>query len=344
MDKYAIFTMLWINVAEPVDAATDQMVNSLVSWIGPKFPLCVVAYFLVSLLIASWSSDEQAFQRYFRQIILASVIFSLAANADTFNYYVAGIAHGTVDGISRAVANIFNKGQPINANGFDILASRAYSLGLAVYKDLPSWSLKTVALGAGVVAYWFLAFIGILVMFAGYLLSYVAMAFLIGIGPVFVALYFFPFSRRWFDGWLKNVVTAMLVQIFTVALGAMFIGVLTYILQQMSTGLVGSQAGQVDGGVVIGDLMMLDVTAIVCLIFAGLEGYIVYLAISIAGGAHAQLSAMPTPSWASVTGVSGGSTASHAPAPPYAPPPGAPLATPSPAPDYAFNRTVGSAP
>ena len=348
MNNNGIFDLIWQNIAIPVDAATAGMVNALASWVGRPFRLAVVAYLIIILLIAAWSSDEAAFQKFFRQLWLAAVIYTLASNADSFNYYVTGVVHWTVDSIAVAIGNVFNHAAPVSADGFDAIGSRAFSVGLAVFKNLPWYSWKTVPLGLLVVAYWFLSFTAIVIMFSAYLVSYVATDFLIGIGPVFIALFFFPFTRRWFDGWLRNLMAGLLVQTFTVSLGAMFVAVIGVVLRQAATGLVGTKLGELDGGVVIGEMMMLVVTALACLIFAILSGVLVVVAANIAGGIHAELGIIQSPSWGrsgdseglaaapAANQNPGGSSGSGYPA--------GPVGTGAPLREYAFNRTVGSAP
>lgn len=350
MNNTGTFLLIWQNVAIPVDTATAGMVNALVAWVGTPFKLAVVAYLIIILLIAAWSSDESAFQRFFRQLWLAAVIYTLASNADAFNYYVTGVVHWTVNSIGVAIGNVFNHPAPVSADGFDAIGSRAFAVGLTVFKNLPWYSWKTIPFGLLVVSYWFLSFIAIVIMFSVYLVSYVATDFLIGIGPVFMALFFFPFTRRWFDGWLRNLMAGLLVQIFTVSLGAMFVAVIGVVLGQASTALVGTKLGEVNGGVVIGEMMMLVVTALACLIFAILSGVLVVVAANIAGGIHAELGIIQAPSW----GRSGdreappsASPSNQNPSGPAGPGSGnqsGPSGMGGSPREYAFNRTVGSAP
>jgi hypothetical protein len=226
-------------------------------------------------------------------------------------------------------------------------------VGLGAFKNLPWYSLKVVPLGIVVAAYWFLSFAAIVVMFSVYLVSYVLTAFLIGVGPVFVALYFFPYTRGWFDGWLQNLMTGVLVQIFTSALGSMFIFVIGNVLTLAATGMGNNaQLGAVDGGVVIGEIMMLVVTALACLIFGILSVVIIQTAMSIAGGVHSEATRLTgIAKGGIIPGGSAGRQAAAAGGAPRSPGSGSPSDAPGganppgqPPRQYAFNRTVGSAP
>jgi type IV secretion system protein VirB6 len=351
VNQYAIFQLLWTNIAVPVDTVTAGMITAMLNWVGPQYRLAVPAYFVVWLLIAAWSSKPEVGQEAFRQIFLAGIIYSIACTATTFDYYVTNLVHGTVAEISAAIGGAFNNATTLNANSYDIIAMRAYSVGLAVFKNLPWYSWKSWVLGIVVVVYWFLSTMAILWMFAVFLISYVLTDFVIGVGPLFVSFFFFPFTRKWFDGWLSVLATGMLVQIFTAALGAMFVNVLGLILQQAATGMAGSQLGQVDGGVVIGELMMLVVAAAACCIFAIGAGALVLVASRIAGGVHADIGRLSTPSWlrsgnegsAGQAGAGGSSPASGGGSGTPAGSSGGNSTAQTPDRQYAFSRTVGPA-
>lgn len=297
MEKYALFTLLWTNIAVPIDAASASMVAALMAKIGPWFKLCVGAYLMITMIIASMSNDSDAMQRLFRSTYLAAVVYAIAFNAPTFDYYVTQLVHGTTNALSTATANIFNQGAAIDANAFDIVGTRSFAIGLAVFKNLPMNPVKSVPLGLCIVVYWWISYWAIVVMFSVYLVSYVLGAFIMAFGPLFIPLYFFSFTRKYFDGWLSTVLCTLLVQVFTAALAAMFVFVLGLILNLAATGLAGNQLATVDGGVIIGELMMLIGAALVCCIFSLLAGVLVYVAVRITGGAHAELGKMQAPAW-----------------------------------------------
>lgn len=318
MEKYALFTLLWTNIAVPIDAASAAMVAALMARIGPWFKLCVGAYLLITMLISAWSNDAEAAQRLFRSLFLASIIYTIAFTAPAFNYYVPQLVHGTTNALSTATANIFNAGPPVTSNAYDIIGTRSYAIGLAVFKLLPMNPFKSVPLGLCIVIYWWVSYWAIVIMFAVYLVSYVLGSFIMAFGPLFIPLYFFPFTRKYFDGWLSCVLCTLLVQVFTAALAAMFVFVIGLILALAATGLAGSRLATVDGGIIIGELMMLIITALVCCIFAILAGVLVYVAVRITGGAHAELGKMQAPAWMPSFGGGG----NNPPPPPPPPPPG----------------------
>jgi hypothetical protein len=340
MGNYAVFGLIWTNLAVPVDGGSAQMAASLMAKIGPWFKLCVGAYLLCMMLIASWSNDAEAVQRLFRSLFLAAVVYAIAFTAPTFDYYVTQLVHGTTNAISVAVASLSPTMAPIPAGGdaYDIVMSRLFAIGLAIFKNLPINPLKSVPLGMILVVYWFMSTAAVAVMFCEYLISYVLGAFIIAFGPLFIPMYFFPFTRKYFDGWLSCVLGTMLVQIFTAALVSMFVFIIGKIIDLMATGLTGTALAKADGGVVIGELMMVIALALVCLIFAVLAGALVYVAARITGGAHTELNRMRAPSWMPSFGGGGNNP------PPSGGGQGGSLHGESSSREHAFNRSVTSPP
>jgi hypothetical protein len=290
MDKYAIFQFIWTNLAVPVDGAAGQMIPALAALAGPRFQLAVVAYLMATALIAGFSPNNQSIDNYLKQFGTAALIYMLTTEADIYDRWVTEVVHGVVEYTSRAIATPFHVTAPLNASAFDIIGTRAYSFGLAVLKDLPWYSPKAWALAIVVDIYFYLSFAAIVIMFSVYLVSYVATSIFIGFGPLFIPLYFFPFTRPWFDGWIKQLGTGVLVQIMTVAMGTLFIQVTGTVLNLATTGLKDSALGKVDGGIIIGEMMMLIVTALACLIFGILSLYMLYAAQAIMGGVYSEVS------------------------------------------------------
>jgi type IV secretory pathway VirB6-like protein len=285
------FHTVWEMIAVRILGATDQLSGALQGAIGTPFKLCVAAYLLVTMLIAAWSEDAGAFTRFFRNLFLAAVIYSLASNAEAFNYYVSGALHGFTGSVTRAIAGIFGGAPTVTADSFDVIITKAFAVGALVLKGIPWYSPKAVILGAIVAIYWLLVAAATIVIFVVFLLSSIGTEFLIAFGPLFIALYFFPMSRKFFDGWLRCVVAGVLTQIFTIAWLAMFVATLI----AMMTSIASSGATEGDGDNIIMKVMTLVLAAGLVNIFATMTAFSAYVAIRIAGGAHIALPRFPAP-------------------------------------------------
>jgi hypothetical protein len=317
MDKYALFTLLWDHIVPPVDAGGAPLVTALMAKVGPWFKACALAYIVIMMLIAAWSNDSAAETKLFKALFLAGIIYTLTSSNAAYQYWIVGTIQGFINGISQAIAGAFNQGAPITADSYDAIGTRAFAVGLAVFKNLPTWSFKAIPLGLAVIVYWFLSYGAIVVMFSLALVSRVGMSFLLDWAPVFVGFYFVPYTRRWTDGWLAVLMTSAFVQVFAIGLAGLFIFVIGLILDLTSAGLGPAQAGEVDDGIVVGAILQLAGTALICCVFALLAGALVYFAIRITGGAHSALGSLAAPGW-----MPG---APPAPALPSLPAPSAPL-------------------
>lgn len=333
--------LIWAAVAEPLQATSQQLMNGLMAYAGTTFKLGFVAYLLIVLVIAVWSSDDSAFQRLFKNLWLGTIIFTLISNADAFQYYVSGGFHGLTTGVTRAMAGVFGgNGTPTTADSFDVIASRGFAAGIIVIKNLPWYSFKSIVLAFTVLLYWFFLFGAVGIMFLFFLVSFVVTELVINFGPLFIAMYAFPASRFLFDGWLRATMAGVLTQIFIVGLLSLFANTLNTIFGGVGRLLTTGQ-GQADAGNIAGQVGVLICACIIALIFGCMTFFIYRLAQSIAGGVHfagadairrnlQKLAPDPAPQ-------GGGNNGSSSPQNGAAP-----VADPDRS--YAFNRTVGASP
>jgi TrbL/VirB6 plasmid conjugal transfer protein len=335
MANFTAYSMLWQMLAVPINGAVQGLIAALMGYIGPTFQVAVPAYLIVMLLIAAWGSDETAFPRFFRQLWLAVIIYALATNAEAFGYYVSGLITGIEGSISNAIAGNLINGSTMAATAFDTFQIKMYSIGGSILEKVSFYSPKTWVNLLVVFAYWFVGTLSIGLMFLEYLASYCIQQLLIAFGPLFVACYFFPFTRRFFDGWLSIVVAAILTQIFVVGLMSMFLNVMTQLVAGIVIATGATAPGQLGSGNTAGQALILLVAAFLCTTFSALTLFLAGVAAKIAGaGFHSE--------WRQPL--------SFAPSEPEAPQPTPPQAggfvpeAGAPGRSYAFNRTVGSAP
>jgi type IV secretory pathway VirB6-like protein len=169
--------------------------------------------------------------------------------------------------------------------------------------------------------------------------------FVVAFGPLFIALFFFPAARMFFDGWLRCVVGCVLTNIFTIAWLVLFATILTGMLAKMTAASV---AGGGADDIVTQVVTMLLAAALVSF-FAAMTTFSMVLAVRISGGVSMQLRASypsaggataPSPSYGSGHSHSGGGQGSAAPS--HAGGPNAPGSVDQQR-EYAFNRSIGSA-
>jgi type IV secretory pathway TrbL component len=98
-----------------------------------------------------------------------------------------------------------------------------------------------------------------------------------------VALFFFPQTRRFFDGWFRCLVASVLTQVFAVAVLSIFYVVIRGIVQQYAATF---QDGMLTGSAE--RILMLFSVCASAVMFVWMTHYVFRIAHDIAGGAHAQ--------------------------------------------------------
>jgi type IV secretory pathway VirB6-like protein len=78
---------------------------------------------------------------------------------------------------------------------------------------------------------------------SSFFVASISMTFIISFGSLFIAGAFFPYTRRFFDGWAGAVVTAALTQIFVVTLLALFVVVQSNMLAALNDTVTGQATG-----------------------------------------------------------------------------------------------------
>jgi len=131
-------------------------------------------------------------------------------------------------------------------------------------------------------------------LFLLFLLSDVILGFVISFGPLFIACYLFPFTRAFFDGWVRAVVAALLVKIFITALMTLFtVVMMTFVGTVTGTFSTTKGSGAVPGDIAT-EVVNLVALAAVCSLFGFVGFEMSKLAQSIAGGAHARFQKLPS--------------------------------------------------
>jgi type IV secretion system protein VirB6 len=344
------FANLWGAIGAPIMNASGQISTALMADVRVPFQACVLAWLIISLMIQFYEPNEQTVLEFLKQVGIAAIILAVATNTANFQYYVTGVATWLVNTITTAIAGAVGQGgAPVTAGSFDTIAVKTFAVGAKVLKLVPWYSFKSIPLGVMVVVYWFLTSAAILAMFIFFLIASISMAFIISFGPVFICLAFFPYTRRFFDGWVSAVAGAILTQIFVLALLALFALALDNLLQPITAAVTGDD----DAGLIITALLELCTTACIALAFCFLVYFSVRLAVTIASTVGVAMPRVPVASFGRPL-VGGGGGGPPGGGGGFRGPPGPPGGFGSgsgggavaglPPRQYAFTRSVGGAP
>ncbi|WP_372784659.1 type IV secretion system protein [Phenylobacterium sp.] len=264
----AIFQPAYDFVDGKLDTFLTQDAGQVMAQVAGPLRVALVLYVLLyGVAILRGAIQEPLVDFAIRAIKLALIV--MLATTQAYGSWVATpLFHTLPDTLSAAIS-----GQPPTTAGasFDQFFDRVGYLGEKISKEASpvNW---TPLLVSGAV--WVIGALAAALGFGIFLLSKVALALLIALGPIFVACALFEVSRRYFFGWLSQAVNylvllALIVTIF-----------------QLILSLVGAQWGSIDGqDPVAGGLLFIALCLLATIFFLQVPA----IAAGIAGGASAGL-------------------------------------------------------
>lgn len=200
------------------------------------------------------------------RLVRLSVVYAMALTIGNYNGFISDFLWNSPDAIASYVASGYSDSAQ-NTHFLDYLMSQLYDFGDMFWKKaymstgiLPDFGMILIALAiwtAGLIALAYGAFLLIL--------SKVALAILLGVGPIFVLLLIFEGAKKFFEAWLGQALN----YVFLVMLTAAAIKLILSILQKYLTDASGvvtdpsiSQALPAIAICIIGALVLVQLTSI----------------------------------------------------------------------------------
>lgn len=230
---------------------------------GPLRAALVLYVLLYGFAILRGAIAEPMMDFAIRSLKLALIVM-LATTAAYGSWITQPLFHALPDTLSRAIAG----GTPGEAGAaFDQFFGRAAYLGQKTARDATVMNWLPLLVGGSVFV------IGALAAAVGFgvvVLSKVALALLIALGPIFVACALFEASRRYFFGWLSQAVNYLVLYALILA------------IFQLVLTLVGDQWGRIDGqDPIVGSLIFIALCILGAIFFLQTPA----IAAGISGGA-----------------------------------------------------------
>jgi type IV secretion system protein VirB6 len=225
--QWTVYASLFDGLSGPVNASVNAMAIVLQAWVAPWLKQGLLFAVPARMLWAAFKRDADPFS----ETMLWGISGGLAIYfASTMAGYGPLFRDTLLNGIASDVGGrLAHDTRPLNGAMFDQVWIRAWLGGMQVYKALP-WTIGGIGLMICVVAFWFVAIIGVTVAFVVWLSAYLMAALLVGIGPLFAGLFVFPWFRHIFWGWLNTALTSVVLQILCTALLSLLLGSMTRLL------------------------------------------------------------------------------------------------------------------
>jgi type IV secretion system protein VirB6 len=173
------------------------------------------------------------------RIVRLSLITGLALNIGRYNDYLSNFLWDTPDAMAAVVASGYSSSTD-NTQYLDNLWSQIYDIGYAFWNLAGTFNVfQTIGLMLLAYFIWFAGAGVTLYAFFLLILSKIALAVLLGIGPIFVLLIMFEPTKRFFDVWMGQVLNYVFLVILTSAAMKLMLTIFnTYLGAVVASGFV----------------------------------------------------------------------------------------------------------
>lgn len=232
MPTWAVFATIYDGFAVPLIALTNVLVGALSSWTLTWMRDAMIVLLVGTMLWSSIKGGEDPVS-----ILLTSLVkywFVGLLLTSTLNLGPA-LRDLLLTGIEREVGGALSGAtgtRMVTGALYDTLFNRAFAGGLRVMRQLP-WSVAGVILGVGVLLYWIIALAACVMGFVIWMKAFIMVAVLVGMWPLFVALWLFPWFRFLFWGWLHSVFANLILKLLTTVLLSLVLNGLDQMLQTL---------------------------------------------------------------------------------------------------------------
>lgn len=288
-DLLGQITQLVANGGTPLLAAT-------VAYVHPIVIAGAVAWIAAQAVAVAYANTPM--RTLYNGIFRIAVVIAVLQSVGTYNQWVGDVAQALPNEIANMLSGAHNN---ITAGqAFNNVLNAAFKAALTVWEHAPTYSLTIIIIGIAIIGFLALAIMCIGAAALTYVASTVSLIFFIKIGPLFLALFAFPLTRRFGSGWVTAIVSAALTQILTVALLALLIGA----EQQTITQMVTKSATGADPNV-INELISLMLGGFLFWVVWELMKQAASFASSIAGGVHQRVGQFAEAAVSAATSVAG---------------------------------------
>jgi len=220
MNGWTFFSWIFQQIIPPVISSVQAIISALSAYVAPVLLVAIGAYLAGRLIMLAYSPTQEPIGVFMKTLMKCAIAYWIVASAATYNQYLGTLLLTTLPTEITRVVSGASGGNLTTLQGqvFDDIWGKAWSAGLAVYRNIPSYSFKGLALGMFIaMVYWPVALICISIGFMVFVVAQFALALLVAVGILFAALFPFTASRAYFDRWLSACLTMILLQVFIVA-------------------------------------------------------------------------------------------------------------------------------
>ena len=302
MNGWTFFSWIFQQVIPPVISSVQAIISALSAYCAPVLLAAIGAYLAGRLIMLAYAPTQEPIGVFMKTLTKCAIAYWIVASAATYNQYLGTLLLTTLPTEITRVVSGASGGKLASLQGqvFDDIWGKAWSAGLAVYRNIPSYSFKGLGLELVVVLFWFVGLICIAIGFMVFLVAQFALALLVAVGILFAALFPFTASRAYFDRWLSACLSMILLQVFIVAILTILTSAESAVIAQLAT-----HNGTFTSGDEIAQIQILF-GGLLLFIVAGVAAYrLPGLAEAVGGGVVVDVAGFGGAAYAAAAGAAG---------------------------------------
>jgi type IV secretion system protein VirB6 len=269
--NWTVFNSIFDRVEQPLLDAVNGVSDALLAAVaGPLRAALVIYIALIGFMILAGKMTEPIRDTWGRFAKGAAIAGFLTAG--TYNTYVRDFfLNGLPNDLNAAITGAAGT---VNAAAFDHVWNKAFSGGLAVWKNL-SWT--DFGLQLLIALYWMAAAIATAFGFLVWMVSHIVLGLYVAVGPILLGTFLFPATRSLFERWIGSMLSMILLQVFIVSLLVVLTGAENALLANIATAGGGNPIAQIQ--VLFGAIILFVIAAVIVVQLPGASA-------AIAGGMH----------------------------------------------------------
>ena len=230
MNSYQIFQYISSRIENPFLDSVGQIVSSLVAYAAAPVQAALVIYIALTGILVMRGHAAEGLGGLVGRAAKLCLVAWIATNGSVYADWVQGFFLTTLPTDITQALNGLNGSTTIGANSFDVIWNKAFGSGLQVWRTLGTFDIGESIV---VVVFWAAAIAACLAAFLIWFLSHVILGLFVAVGPLLIGLVLFPATRAVFERWIGAMLSCVLLQVFTVIMVTITLGVEAQIVEQI---------------------------------------------------------------------------------------------------------------
>lgn len=223
------------DVVQQIDSKIDSYIfdgyHALVEMLAPALLASITLFITVQGIRIYLGYNNQSIFNFIRHVLMICFVAMLAANWDWFSKLIVDI---TMNAPDEFIAVLINS----DADSMQALFSDLYAQTVDTFNKLSSsagwnniWILSIALIG-------YITNIALMVViFFLIITAKIALSVLLVLAPMFVPMYFFSSTRQFCWGWIRVMMTMVLIPILLYAVTGLFVDILSQYVSEIANGV-----------------------------------------------------------------------------------------------------------